>query len=459
MIYPQHISGKYRSLKDYSNIALLLIYFLGSWIRWPRGMGEPSQAILMDLEHRIAYIFGIEIWPEELYYLTGILILAALGLFFITSLFGRIWCGYTCPHTVFVDLFVKVETYFQGDRNARIKLDNAYMSFDKFIRKLATHLSWVVIAFSFAFGWVCYFYDAPSLVYDLYNFKVTTGGLTWLLGLTTSTYLFAGFIRERVCTYMCPYGRFQSAMLDNDTTVVTYHDWRGEPRGKLDPNSNLGDCIDCGKCIVVCPMGIDIRNGLQLACIGCGLCIDACNSVMEKINRPLYLIGYDSVNSIKAKMLNKPYKRKFFHTKTTLFGAIFLLVSSLLLYSLFNKEPLKISILHDRAVLFTTLPDGTIRNGYTLKLFNRTLKTKKFLLSIKGIAEASIKLQGFAQEYAPTHELIVGPDEELEIIIFIKIPKDQLKVAEESISFEIKNLEDNKVSYFNSVFVSDIRND
>ncbi len=458
MIYPQYIAGKYRSLKNYSTIVLLLIYFLGSWVRWFRGVGEPDQAILMDLVHRRAYIFGIEIWPEELYYLTGILTLAALGLFFVTSLFGRIWCGYTCPHTVFVELFVKAEAFFQGDRNARIKLDNAPMSQDKFLKKFATHLTWGLIAFSFAFGWVCYFYDAPSLVYDLYHFKVTYGAITWLLGLTASTYLFAGFVRERVCTYMCPYGRFQSAMLDNDTTLVTYHDWRGEPRGKFDPNSSAGDCIDCGKCVVVCPMGIDIRDGLQLACISCGLCVDACNSVMERINRPLYLIGYDSVNSTKAKMLHKPYIRSLLHTKTVLFGTIFIIVGTLLLYSLINKESFKVSVLHDRAVLFTSLPDGTIRNGYTIKLFNKTLKPQKFVLSLSGIEGASIKLQGFEQEYAVTHEVDIGPDQEISLIVFIKVPKDRLKVTRESINFEIRSVESNKIYSTKSVFMSEARN-
>lgn len=453
MIYPQRITGKFRTLKNYSSIALLLIYFLGSWIRWSRGASEPNQAILMDLVHRRAYIFGIEIWPEELYYLTFMLILGALGLFFVTSLFGRIWCGYTCPHTVFVELFTKTAAFFQGDRNARIKLDNSPMTRDKFIKKLATHTSWILIAFSFAFGWVCYFYDAPTLVKDLWHLRVTSGGLAWLVGLTASTYLFAGFIKERVCLYMCPYGRFQSAMLDNDSSLVTYHDWRGEPRGSYNPKSNAGDCIDCGKCVVVCPMGIDIRNGLQLACISCGLCVDACNSVMEKIGRPLNLIGYDSVNSTQDKMAGRPHVRRLFHPKTILFGTVFAIVAALMFYSLASKEEFRMVALHDRAVLFTQLPDGSIRNSYVLKFFNKTTNPQKFTLSVHGLEGATLRLQGFEQDYAPSHTIEVEVDRELELMIFVKVPKELLKTTRNSISFEVINTEDKKTYSVNTVFI------
>lgn len=453
MIYPQSITGKFRTIKNYSSVALLLIYFLGSWLRWSRGAAEPDQAIFMDLVHRRAYIFGLEIWPEELYYLTFMLILAALGLFFVTSLFGRIWCGYTCPHTVFVELFTKTASFFQGDRNARMKLDSSPMTNDKFIKKLATHISWAFIAFSFAFGWVCYFYDAPTLAKDLWNFQVTSGGLTWLVSLTISTYLFAGFIKERVCLYMCPYGRFQSAMLDNDSALVTYHDWRGEPRGKYDPSGNSGDCIDCGKCVVVCPMGIDIRNGLQLACIGCGLCVDACNSVMERLGRPLNLIGYDSINSTHDQMAGKPHKKRLFHTKTILFGAMFVIIATLLLYSLAHKEEFRLVAIHDRAVLFTPLPDGTIRNGYTLKFFNKSPDVQNLILSVRGLDDASIKLQGFEQDYASSHNIRVKVDQELELMIFVKAPKDLLKTPRNSISFEIINTENRKTYTVNTVFI------
>ncbi|MCE2992111.1 MAG: cytochrome c oxidase accessory protein CcoG [Candidatus Jidaibacter sp.] len=455
MIYPQNVTGKYRSIKNYSSLALLLLYFLCSWIRWPRGAGEPDQALLMDLVNRRVYIFNIEIWPDELYYLTGLLILAALGLFFVTSLFGRVWCGYTCPHTVFVDLFNKVEAFFQGDRNARIKLDSEPMTQDKFIKKMATHLSWVSIAFAFAFGWVCYFYDAPSLVLDLWNGKITSGGLAWLSGLTLSTYLFAGFVRDKVCVYMCPYGRFQSAMLDNDTTIVTYHDWRGEPRGKRDANSKSGDCIDCGRCVFVCPMGIDIRNGLQISCIGCGLCVDACNSVMDKLGRPLNLIGYDSINSSADKMNGVPHAKKLLHPKTLLFGGLFVLVMFLLFYALSNKQEVKIASIHDRNVMFTFLPDGSVRNSYILKIANRTLQKQQIALLVVGIEGATLKLQGFEQDYDTEHKLTLDPDQEIELIAFVKATKEMLKSSKNPISFQVRSDYYDKVFITNSVFIKE----
>jgi cytochrome c oxidase accessory protein FixG len=455
MIYPQNVTGKYRSIKNYASLTLLLIYFLCSWIRWPRGAGEPDQALLMDLVNRRVYIFNIEIWPDELYYLTGLLILAALGLFFVTSLFGRIWCGYTCPHTVFVDLFNKMEAFFQGDRNARIKLDSAPMTKDKFIKKTATHLSWALIAFGFAFGWVCYFYDAPSLALDLWHGKVTSGGLAWLVGLTLSTYLFAGFVRERVCVYMCPYGRFQSAMFDNETIIVTYHDWRGEPRGKKNAESQSGDCIDCGKCVFVCPMGIDIRNGLQIGCIGCGLCVDACNSVMDKLGRPLNLIGYDSIRSTNNKINGTPYKKAIFHPKTLLFGGLFVLVTFLLFYALSNKQELKIASIHDRSVLFTFLPDGSVRNSYVLKIANKTLQKQKIVLSVVGVEGATLKLQGFNQDYAAEHTLGFDPDQSMELIVFVKATKEMLKSSKNPISFQARSDYYDKIFTTNSVFINE----
>lgn len=455
MIYSQTITGKYRTLKNYGSLGLLLFYFLMSWIRWDRGPNSPNQAIFMDLPNRKAYLFSIEIWPQELYYLAGILILAALGLFVVTSLFGRIWCGYTCPHTVFVDLFVKAEAFFQGDRNARMRLDEAPMDQEKFKKKALTHLTWVLIGFSFAFGWVCYFYDAPTLVRDLLYMQVTGGGLSWLLGLTASTYFFAGFIRERVCLYMCPYGRFQSAMLDNNSSVVTYHDWRGEPRGKYDPNDKrLGDCIDCGKCVVVCPMGIDIRKGLQLACIGCGLCIDACNSVMDKIGRPQYLIGYDSVNSTEAKKKGESYRSNILHAKTMIFAFVFLVVFSLLMYSLAHKAILNISVIHDRAPLYNILPDGSIRNGYTIKLQSRLREPQPLEISVEGLPGIELKSQGATVEYTPNIAINLDPEQEISLIIYAKTLNVSNIERESKISFIIKNLSDNKVYTNETIFIS-----
>lgn len=437
MIYPQAIFGKFRKLKDYSMLGLLFIYFGSSWIRWDRGEHLPNQAILMDLPNRKAYLFSIEIWPDELYYITGLLIIAAIALFFVTSLFGRIWCGYTCPHTVFVDLFLKVEHYFQGDRNARIKLDQQPMDKEKFKKKFSTHITWLIIGFSFAFGWVCYFYNAPKLIHDILHLQVTAPALSWLIGLTLSTYLFAGWVRERVCTYMCPYGRFQSAMLDNNSNVVTYHDWRGEPRGNP-KNSSTGDCIDCGKCVVVCPMGIDIRNGLQMACIGCGLCVDACNSVMERIGKPLDLISYESITSTEDKKKGHKTHKKIFSLKTIIFIQVLIIVSGFTLHSLINKSTFRFDVLRDREALFTILPDGSIRNIYTLKMQNRRHEVEEIHIKVSNLPNAKIKTQGEGEIYLDSISLSLEPEQELEIKTFLKTDI-KTNIKQKEIAFELVN--------------------
>ncbi|MFI4983623.1 MAG: cytochrome c oxidase accessory protein CcoG [Rickettsiales bacterium] len=452
-VYAQSITGKFRGIKNWAAFCLLAIYFLSSWLRWDRGLNMPNQAILMDLPNRKAYLFAIQIWPEEAYYLAALLMLGAMGLFFVTSLYGRIWCGYTCPHTVFVDLFIKVEHYFQGDRNARMKLDQSPWDHEKRKKKGLTYLCWLGIAFGFAFGWVCYFYDAPTLVKDIVSLSVTSGGLSWLLGLTASTFLFAGYVREQVCTYMCPYGRFQSVMLDNDSSIVTYHTWRGEPRGNYNPqNRELGDCIDCGKCVVVCPMGIDIREGMQLSCIGCGLCVDACNSVMGKLNRPLNLIGYDSVNSIEIKKKGELYKRKIFKLKNIIFAKVFFIVCSLVLYALLNKPLYSIAILKDRGALFTILPSGEIRNTYQLKLSNRTSFEEDFILSVAGLNDAEIKVEGLTESYAQNFSFTLKAEEEQEFKVYIKT-HEVSNVSQDKIFFELKEQKSDKTISKETTFI------
>ncbi|HNQ92649.1 MAG TPA: cytochrome c oxidase accessory protein CcoG, partial [Alphaproteobacteria bacterium] len=295
-VYPKAVSGRFRTLKWTAMIVCLAIYYLAPFLRWTRSGDVPDQAILIDLPSRRAYFFMIEIWPQEVYYLTGILILAAIMLFFVTSLFGRVWCGYFCFQTVWTDLFMKVERLIQGDRNARMKLDKTPFSFERIWKKSLTHLVWLLIGFVTAGSFVLYFNDAPTLIKDALGFNVSTTVLGFVGGLTLSTYIMAGFAREQVCTYMCPYARFQSAMFDKDTLIIGYDKIRGEPRGKskgASTRDHLGDCVDCSLCVQVCPMGIDIRNGLQMECIACGLCVDACDNVMDKVGSPRGLIRYD----------------------------------------------------------------------------------------------------------------------------------------------------------------------
>ena len=416
-IYPQSIEGKYRTRRNFFALLLLFVYFASSWLRWDRGEGLPSQALLIDLAGRKAYFFGIELWPDEIYYITLLLIMGALGLLFVASLFGRLWCGYTCPHTVFTDLFLKVENMIQGDRNQHMRLDQAGFSLDKLIKKLLTHTCWFAIGFSFAVGWVSYFYDAPSLYRDILFGDVSGVASKWLIGLTFSTWLFAGFIRQRVCIYMCPYGRFQSAMMDMDTLSVSYIEERGEPRGK----ETAGDCIDCSKCVNVCPMGIDIRDGFQIACIGCGLCVDACDSVMLKIGKPPGLIQYASVNDIESNFTSR---HKRVTTRTVLFGALFLASFCIILYSLSHRNILNFSVSRDRSALSTLLPDGDIRNTFSISLINKSDHAMDLVLSISGTEGAMIKYEKNT-EYDDLFRFKLGRGKMKKIKVFVKVPKEK----------------------------------
>jgi cytochrome c oxidase accessory protein FixG len=282
-VYPRSVSGLFRRLKWAALIVLLAIYYIVPWIRWDRGPEAPDQAVLADMAGRRLYFFFIEIWPQEIYYLTGLLVLSAVALFLITSLAGRIWCGYACPQTVWTDLFMWVERKIEGDRSERIRLDKGPFTLGKLQKKLMKHGAWLLIALLTGGAWVMYFTDAPTLIHDLLHFQASAQSVFFIGLFTATTYLLAGWAREQVCTYMCPWPRFQSAMIDEDSLIVTYEAWRGEPRGakrKDESWDGRGDCIDCKACVHVCPTGIDIRDGLQMECIGCGLCVDACNTIM-----------------------------------------------------------------------------------------------------------------------------------------------------------------------------------
>jgi cytochrome c oxidase accessory protein FixG len=392
-VFPKRVWGKYRKLKWVAMAIMLGIYYFVPFLRWDRGPGIPDQAILIDLPARRAYWFWIEIWPQEVFILTGILILAAIALFFVTSMFGRVWCGYACPQTVWTDLYVWVERIVQGDRNARKKLQQGPWTFEK-IRKLSlTHFIWLVIAWCTAGSFVLYFNDAPTLVKSFLEFDVSPVVLTFVGALTFSTYLMAGFAREQVCTYMCPYARFQSAMFDKDTLIIGYDRDRGEPRGKHkkgDSWDGRGHCIDCTACVQVCPTGIDIRDGLQMECIACGLCVDACNNVMDKIDMPRGLIRYDTTNHMAAKVKGGEEKFKFLRVRTLYYSAILALVGGVMLYALLARSSLELHVLHDRNPVYVQLSDGEIRNGYTIKILNKTHEHKLYNLSVEGLENAEI---------------------------------------------------------------------
>lgn len=450
-IYPRRVWGRYRKLKWVTMIVLLGIYYLTPWLRWDRGEHAPSQAILIDMAHSRGYFFGIEIWPQEVYYITGILILAAVGLFFVTSLFGRVWCGYACPQTVWTDLFVWVERIVQGDRNARKKLDESPWTLKKISKIGLTHIIWLLISLCTGGAWVFYFNDAPTLMDQILHLDVPWSVGGWILGLTGSTYLMAGYAREQICTYVCPYSRFQSAMFDKDTLVIAYDEKRGEKRGKHKAGESWegrGHCIDCDSCVVVCPMGIDIRNGLQMECIACGLCVDACNNVMDKVGLPQGLIRYDTTH---ARECNEKPKLHLLRPRTFWYVGIMLVVGSLMLFTLINRSPVDVVVLHDRNPLFVTLSDGSIRNGYTLTILNKTLEDQSYTLELVGLEGTKVHIQQNS-DVSPS-DLRVFADTSAHFRVFVTAPKQTTPRVD--FTFKVTNNSTRHQDTRETIFVSE----
>jgi cytochrome c oxidase accessory protein FixG len=424
-IYPKLVHGKFRSIKWIVMIVTLGIYYGLPWLRWDRGPGLPDQAVLLDFAHQRLYFFGLEIWAQEFYYVTGILILSALALFLVTALAGRVWCGYACPQTVWTDLMIFVERFWQGDRNARMKLDKASWSFNKAWRLAGTHLTWLFIGVATGGALVFYFADAPTLLVQFWNFDAPAVAYIFLGIFAASTYVLGGLSREQVCTYMCPWPRIQGAMLDSESFLITYRDFRGEPRGahkKGDSWEGRGDCVDCAQCVAVCPAGIDIRHGPQLECIQCALCIDACDEIMAKVGRPQKLIAYDTYRNLQAEEHGGRAPFKLIRPRTMLYAGLFVLVSIIMLFGLSQKTVLDVNVVPDRNPLFVQLQDGGIRNGYTVRLMNKRQETRSFKLSIANMPEARISFVGIEGD-APLLE--VKPDDVRSVKAYVMIPREK----------------------------------
>ncbi len=387
-IYPKLARGPFRNLKWAAMIVLLAIYYVTPWLRWDRGEGRVDQAVMVDFEGGRFYFFFIELWPQEVYYITGLLILASLGIFLSSALFGRVWCGYACPQTVWTDLYIYVERAIEGDRNARMRLDKAPLSFSKAAKKLSKHAIWLAIAAATGGAWVFYFGDAPTLFRDIFTGQASAPVYLFIGLLTFTTYALAGTMREQVCTYMCPWPRIQAAMIDKDALSVTYRVDRGEPRGphkKGESWEGRGDCIDCRQCVAVCPQGIDIRDGDQLECINCALCIDACDDVMRKVGRPTGLIAYDSYANVKRRQQGKSISYQLVRPRTILYGVLMALVAALMIYGLATRQTLDLNVIRDRNPPFVRLADGSIRNDYALKLINMTDQPRRLEVAVAGL--------------------------------------------------------------------------
>ncbi|MBB37178.1 MAG: cytochrome c oxidase accessory protein CcoG [Hirschia sp.] len=401
-IYPKLAHGRFRLVKWIVMAVTLTVYYAVPWIRWDRGEGIPDQAVLADFASEKFYFFFIEIWPQEAYYLAGLLILAALALFLVTSLLGRVWCGYTCPQTVWTDLYIWIERAFEGDRAARMRLDKSPLGFNKLWRKLGKHAAWLFIAFWTGGAFILYWHDAPTVAQGWLSGEAPLSAY-WFAGiLTLTTYFLAGTMREQVCTYMCPWPRIQGALTDEHALNVTYRYDRGEPRGpkrKTESWEGRGDCIDCNQCVQVCPMGIDIRNGSQLECIHCALCIDACDEMMVRVDRPTGLIAYDTEIAVAARSEGKPPPRvRLVRMRTALYAGLIVAIGALMLFGLMSKATYEVNVLKDRSPPFVRLSNGDIQNGYALKLVNKSTAARKMSVSITGVDNAELKVVGLESE-------------------------------------------------------------
>jgi cytochrome c oxidase accessory protein FixG len=440
------VSGRFRRIKWAFMAFALSLYYLLPFLRWNRGEGAPNQAVLVDLAHRRFYFFFIELWPQEVYYFTGLLIVAAFTLFLMNAVAGRVWCGYMCPQTVWTDLFYAIERWVEGDRRDRIRKDKAGMSVKRAWELGAKHSLWLVVAWWTGGAWVLYFNDAPTLVRELATFAAPTSAYIWIGILTASTYILAGTSREQVCIFMCPWPRIQAALTDEWALNVTYRGDRGEPRVSTKKATHLrelgkpaGDCIDCRQCTAVCPTGVDIRAGSQLGCIQCGLCIDACDHVMKEIGRPTGLIAYDNDINADRRRAGLPEIYKLVRPRTILYVVLIVVVGAIMTTALANKKFSGVNVLHDRNPLAVTLSDGSVRNGYTLRLLNKNGEARSFEIHIEGLDGAHLQIVGEAAvSDQPT--IVVGPDQTLELRAFVTAPQTATPPDAADIVFAIKDL-------------------
>ncbi len=429
-IYPRNTSGYYKNWR-WAMIWITQIVFYGvPWLQW----GE-RQAVLLDISTHRFYIFGLVLYPQDLIYLVVILIIAALALFLFTAVAGRLWCGFACPQSVYTKIFLWIERQVEGDRAARMRLDSMKFGFKKFYKKWLKHLAWISFSMWTGFTFLGYFAPIRDLFHNIAQFNLSPWETFWICFYGFATYGNAGFLREQICKHMCPYARFQSAMFDNDTLIVTYDAERGEPRSgrsrKVDAKqTGLGDCIDCSFCVQVCPTGIDIRNGLQYECISCGLCVDACNSIMDKMEYPRGLIRFSTQNALTHHWTQHQVIQKILRPRVLVYSGLLLLMSAGLVYSLATRVPFKVDVIRDRGVMSRLVPGGKVENVYRLQITNASEKLETYRISVEGIKGLSI---------ASDKEFTVNPAESRMVAVSLQIEDGSIKSGSHPIEFEIES--------------------
>jgi len=427
-IYPRQVTGIFARWRWGLVIFTQLVFYGLPWLEWGQ-----RQSVLFDLGARRFYIFGYVLYPQDFIYLTALLVISALTLFLFTALAGRLWCGFACPQTVYTEMFLWIERKVEGERVARMRLDAAPMSMEKLVKKWFKHFLWIGLAMWTGFTFVGYFTPIRELALEFLQTRMSSWEVFWVFFYGLATYGNAGFLREQVCKYMCPYARFQSAMFDRDTLIVSYDAARGEPRGsrsrKADPAAlALGSCIDCNLCVQVCPTGIDIRQGLQYECIGCAGCVDVCDGVMDRMNYPRGLIRFTTQNAMGEGWSSRQIWRRALRPRVLAYGAILVLLCTALLWSLVARVPLKVDVVRDRAALSRIVAGGKLENVYRLQVMNATEQPQRYRVSAQGLPGLVLASDALID---------VGPAESRWLAVRLQIPYGSATAGSHPIHFEI----------------------
>ena len=437
-VIPRSVEGQFRTLKNGILIIAYAVYFMLPWLRWERDNG-PSQAVLFDIVGRKFYLFNLTVYAQDIFWLAGFLIIAAFLLFFVTAMAGRVFCGYFCFQTLWTDVYVMIERLVQGERNARIKLIKGPNTPEKIIKLGITKLLWLLVAFFTGLAFTAYWGDSLQLTRDFFTGQAPFPAYATTFFLMATTFVMAGMAREQVCTYMCPYSRFQGVMFDADTLIVAYDEQRGErENGRIKPvkglmkqeereRKNHGDCIDCGYCVQVCPVGIDIRNGMQYQCISCALCIDACDTIMDSIKYPRGLIRYSSEHQLHGD------KRRWYKPKNLGYIVSILMVTGLLVWSIATRNLIDLTVNAVRQPLFVTLADGRIQNRYELKIVNKSDRTQTYVIHQEGLQYAELDLGQFA-------EFSLKPSESVKLQVTVKHTRISNESQQVGFRFVVRSL-------------------